>query len=116
LRRLNVDLVCDEGNSDGFDSTLLPLPAGRRDDNNGNMFAGIDSTLENRLLRTEWKDVPCWCDILIAVAANLGEVYVGWDDTWVLVDGVCNILIAVAALLGEVRAGWDDTWVLIDGV
>jgi hypothetical protein len=28
---------------------------------------------------------------LIAVAANLGEVRVGWDDTWVLVNGVCNI-------------------------
>jgi uncharacterized protein (DUF849 family) len=53
---------------------------------------------------------------LIAVAALLGEVRVGWDDTWLLIDGVCNILIAVAALLGEVRVGWDDTWVLIDGV
>jgi hypothetical protein len=28
---------------------------------------------------------------LIAVAALLGEVRVGWDDTWVLVNGVCNI-------------------------
>jgi hypothetical protein len=43
-------------------------------------------------------------------------VRVGWDDTWVLIDGVCNILIAVAALLGEVCVGGDDTWVLIDGV
>jgi hypothetical protein len=55
---LNVDLVCGEGNSYGFDSTLLPLPFGRRDDNNGNMYAGVDSTLENGLLRTEKKDVP----------------------------------------------------------
>jgi hypothetical protein len=59
LRRLNVDLVCGEGNSDGFDSALLPLPAGRRDDGNGNMCADVDSTLENGLLRTEKKDVPC---------------------------------------------------------
>jgi hypothetical protein len=34
----------------------------------------------------------------------------------VLIDGVCNILLAVAANLGEVRVGGDDTWVLIDGV
>jgi hypothetical protein len=33
--------------------------AGRRDDDNGNMYAGVDSTLENGLLRTEKKDVPC---------------------------------------------------------
>jgi hypothetical protein len=56
---LNVELVCGEGNSDGFDSTLLPLPAGVRDDDNGKMYAGVDSTLENELLRTEKKDVPC---------------------------------------------------------
>jgi hypothetical protein len=37
-RRLYVDLVCGEGNSDGY--------------------AGIDSTLENGLLRTEKEDVP----------------------------------------------------------
>jgi hypothetical protein len=30
-RRLNVNLVCGEGNSDGSDSTLLPPRAGRRD-------------------------------------------------------------------------------------
>jgi hypothetical protein len=59
LRRLNVYLVCGEGNSDGSDSTFLPLPAGRRDDDKGFIFAGIDSSLENGLLRTEWKDVPC---------------------------------------------------------
>jgi hypothetical protein len=28
---------------------------------------------------------------LLAVAANLGEVRVGGDDTWVLINGVCNI-------------------------
>jgi hypothetical protein len=28
---------------------------------------------------------------LIAVADLLGEVRVGWDDTWVIIDGVCNI-------------------------
>jgi hypothetical protein len=58
FRRLNVDLVYGEGNSDGSDSTLLPLPAGRRDEDKGYICAGIDSTLENGLLRTEWKDVP----------------------------------------------------------
>jgi hypothetical protein len=47
--------------------------------------------LENGLLRTEKEDVPCSRDILLAVAANLGEVRVGRDDTWVLFDGVCNI-------------------------
>jgi hypothetical protein len=28
---------------------------------------------------------------LLAVAANLDEVRVGEDDTWVLIEGVCNI-------------------------
>jgi hypothetical protein len=37
LRRLYVDLVCGEGNSDGY--------------------AGVDSTLENGFLRTEKEDV-----------------------------------------------------------
>jgi hypothetical protein len=32
-----------------------------------------------------------WLSVLIAVATLLGEVRVGWDDTWVLVNGVCNI-------------------------
>jgi hypothetical protein len=35
--------------------------------------------LDNGLLRTEKED------------ANLGEVCVGADDTWVRIDGVCNI-------------------------
>jgi hypothetical protein len=69
--RLCVDLVCGERNSDGC--------------------AGIDSTLENWLLRTDKEDVPCWRDILLAVAANLGKVRVGGDDAWVLFDWVCNI-------------------------
>jgi hypothetical protein len=81
LRRLNVDLVYGEGNSDGSDSTLLSLPAGRRDEDKGYICAGIDSSLENGLLRIEWKDVPCSCNILIAVDALLGEVCVGWYDT-----------------------------------
>jgi hypothetical protein len=46
LRRLNVDLVCGEGNSDGSDSTLLPLPAGRRDeDNTMNSFYVANDTV-----------------------------------------------------------------------
>jgi hypothetical protein len=28
---------------------------------------------------------------LLAAAANIGELRVGGDDTWVLLDGVCNI-------------------------
>jgi hypothetical protein len=48
--RLNVILVCGEGNSDGSDSTLLPRPAGRRDEDKGYIYAGIDLSLENGLL------------------------------------------------------------------
>jgi hypothetical protein len=39
LMRVYVDLVCGEGNSDGY--------------------TGVDSILGNGLLRTEKKDVPC---------------------------------------------------------
>jgi hypothetical protein len=71
LTRLYDDLVCGDGTSDGC--------------------AGVDSILENGLLRTEKEGVPCFRDILLAVAANLGEVRVAGDDTWVLFNGFCNI-------------------------
>jgi hypothetical protein len=48
--------------------------------------------LENGLLRAKKEDVPWSRAILLAVAAILGEVRVGGDDTCVLFDGVCNIL------------------------
>jgi hypothetical protein len=48
--RLNVILVCGEGNSDVPDSTLLPPPAGRRDEDKGYICAGIYLSLENGLL------------------------------------------------------------------
>jgi hypothetical protein len=57
----------------------------------GCAFACVDSILENGLLRAEKEDVPWSRAILLAVAAILGEVRVGGDDTWVLFDGICNI-------------------------
>jgi hypothetical protein len=51
----------------------------------------VDSILVNGLLRAEKEDVPWSCAILLAVvAAMLGVVLVGGDDTWVLFDRVCN--------------------------
>jgi hypothetical protein len=75
LTPLYDDLVCGYGTSDGC--------------------AGVNSILENGLLRTEKEGVPCLRAILLAVAANLGEVRVGGDDTWVLFDGVCNIFFCL---------------------
>jgi hypothetical protein len=43
------------------------------------------------LLREGKEDVPWSSAILLAVAAILGEVRVGGNDTWVLFDRVCNI-------------------------
>jgi hypothetical protein len=40
---------------------------------------------------------------LITVAALLGEVCVGWDDTWVLVNGVCNIFFGSMDALAFAR-------------
>jgi hypothetical protein len=48
--RLNVILVCGEGNLDVANSTLILPPAGRRDEVNENICAGRDVSLENRLL------------------------------------------------------------------
>jgi hypothetical protein len=55
--------------------------------------ACAESILENGFLRAEKEDVPWSCAILLAVvAAMLGVVLVGADDTWVLFDRVCNNL------------------------
>jgi hypothetical protein len=40
---------------------------------------------------------------LIAVGSLLGEVCVGWDDTWVLVNGVCNIFFGSMDALAFAR-------------
>jgi hypothetical protein len=48
--RLNVILFCGEGDLDGSDSTLLPPPAGRRDEDKGCICAGIYLSLDNGLL------------------------------------------------------------------
>jgi hypothetical protein len=42
---------------------------------------------------------------LIAVAALLGEVRVGWDGTWVLFNGVCNIFFGSRDALAFARGG-----------
>jgi hypothetical protein len=48
--RLNVILVCGEGNSDVADSTLLPPPDDRREEDKGQICAGGDLSLENGVL------------------------------------------------------------------
>jgi hypothetical protein len=48
--RLNVSLVYGVGNLDVANSTLLPSPAGRRDEVSGNIGDGGDVSLGNGLL------------------------------------------------------------------
>jgi hypothetical protein len=57
--------------------------------------------------------------MLLAVAANLGEVRVGGDDTWVLFNGVCNIFFgsidAFAVARGAILIFFEDNFNLIFG-
>jgi hypothetical protein len=56
---------------------------------------------------------------LLAAAANLGEVRVGGDVTWVLFDGVCNIFFgsidAFTVARGALLIFFEDNFNLIFG-